>query len=97
MPAGRAAARAAGEYQVRNIRSTNSWIAQVLVLRIRGTARANTSRYPAWALHLRDNRFMTLFHHRPVASWPFSMTNKERPPIIKTSNISFSGCFGNEN
>ena len=46
MPVGIAAAKASGEYQDRNIRSTNCWIDQDPVLSMSGNAISNTCRYP---------------------------------------------------
>jgi hypothetical protein len=43
IPAGMEAAIAAGEYQARNIRSTNCWSVHALVLRMRGKAVRRTS------------------------------------------------------
>jgi len=52
MPAGIAAARASGEYQDRNIRSTKCWTDQLAVLKISGIATIKTSRYPPLLFHL---------------------------------------------
>jgi len=38
IPAGNVAAMASAEYQARNIRSTNCWIASEVVLKMRGIA-----------------------------------------------------------